>query len=157
MFGRSRDRFPVVSLDFSVTYSFRPSTQPLVKMSTRNIYWGKCYGAPLPLPLQCHIYIILYLFRHFILHTHPMLSFWNLSKRQLHINWIFHPTNYGLRRVIFSFLLLFTLPYFTTFSTARYSANPVYSLTVNLSFDEEWLQIGNLEITGKKNLKSTSL
>jgi len=24
LFGRSRDRFPVVSLDFSVTYSFRP-------------------------------------------------------------------------------------------------------------------------------------
>ena len=26
--GRSRDRFPVVSLDFSVTYSFRPYHDP---------------------------------------------------------------------------------------------------------------------------------
>ena len=42
--GRSRDRFPMVSLDFSETYSDRTmalgSTQPLVKMSTRNISWG---------------------------------------------------------------------------------------------------------------------
>jgi len=37
--GRSRDRFPVVSLDFSVTDSFR-TYQSLVKMSTRNIFWG---------------------------------------------------------------------------------------------------------------------
>jgi len=28
--GRSRDRFPVVSLDFSVTYSFRPHRGPEV-------------------------------------------------------------------------------------------------------------------------------
>ena len=45
--GRSRDRFPVVSLDFSVM-PFLPtepwpwgSNQPLVKMSTRNIPGGK--------------------------------------------------------------------------------------------------------------------
>ena len=29
--GRSRDRFPVVSLDFSVTYSFRPHHGPGVE------------------------------------------------------------------------------------------------------------------------------
>jgi hypothetical protein len=28
LFGRSRDLFPVVSLDFSVTYSFRPHRGP---------------------------------------------------------------------------------------------------------------------------------
>jgi hypothetical protein len=44
--GRSRDRFPVVSLYFSLTFiSDRTmalgSTQPLVKMSTRNIPRGK--------------------------------------------------------------------------------------------------------------------
>jgi hypothetical protein len=49
--GRSRDRFPVVSLDFSVTY-FLPtktmvldSTQPLVKMSTRDVSGVKAAGA----------------------------------------------------------------------------------------------------------------
>ena len=31
--GRSRDRFPVVSLDFSVTYSFRPYHGPGVDSS----------------------------------------------------------------------------------------------------------------------------
>jgi len=43
--GRSRGWFLVVSLAFSVTYSFWRTmtlglTQPLVKMSTRNISWG---------------------------------------------------------------------------------------------------------------------
>jgi len=46
-FGRSRDQFSVVSLDFSVTYFLptapwpRGSIQPLVKMSIRNIPGGK--------------------------------------------------------------------------------------------------------------------
>ena len=32
--GRSRDRFPVVSLDFSMTYSFRPYLGPGVDSAT---------------------------------------------------------------------------------------------------------------------------
>ena len=49
--GRSRDRFPVVSVDFSVTLfpSDRTmalrSAQALVKMSTRNIPGVKAAGA----------------------------------------------------------------------------------------------------------------
>ena len=47
--GRSRDRYPVVSLDFSVTY-FLPtlalgSTQLLMKISTRNTLGVKAASA----------------------------------------------------------------------------------------------------------------
>ena len=34
--GRSRDRFPVVSLDFSVPYSFRPHHGPGVDLAPRE-------------------------------------------------------------------------------------------------------------------------
>jgi hypothetical protein len=37
--GRSRVRFPGVSLDFFIDVIL-PATQPLTKMSTRNISWG---------------------------------------------------------------------------------------------------------------------
>ena len=49
--GRSRDRFPVVSLDFSVTYSFRPYHGPGVDSAPReNEYqeqflWVKTAGS----------------------------------------------------------------------------------------------------------------
>jgi hypothetical protein len=73
--------------------------------------------------------------------THPSyLTFLEFVKRATSNHWIFHPINYGLRRIIFSFLMLFTLSYFPTFSTVH-SANPVSSLTVNLSFAEQWVYI----------------
>jgi hypothetical protein len=49
--GRSRVRFPMVSLEFFIDSSFGRtmalgSTQPLTQMSTRNISWGvKAAGA----------------------------------------------------------------------------------------------------------------
>jgi hypothetical protein len=49
--GRSRVRFPMISLKFFIDISYRPHygpgvTQPLTEMSTRNILWGvKAAGA----------------------------------------------------------------------------------------------------------------
>jgi len=44
-FGRSRDRFPVVSMDFSVTYSFRPYHGPGVDSApSENEYQERFLG-----------------------------------------------------------------------------------------------------------------
>jgi hypothetical protein len=50
-FGRSRDRFPVVSLDFTVTHSFRPQNGPGIDSAPseneyqEHILWVKVAGA----------------------------------------------------------------------------------------------------------------
>ena len=44
--GRSRVRFPMVSLEFFIDTMALGLTQPLTEMSTRNISWGaKAAGA----------------------------------------------------------------------------------------------------------------
>ena len=47
--GRSRDRFPVMSLDFSVTYSFRPYHGPGVDSApSENEYQEHFLGVKAP-------------------------------------------------------------------------------------------------------------
>ena len=47
--GRSRDRFPVVSLDFSLTYSFRPYNGPGVDSApSENEYQEHFLGVKVP-------------------------------------------------------------------------------------------------------------